>query len=806
MEITSIQALLSESQKQRIQAMRNSLIQSTPGICPERARIYTQIYQQNVYEPPILKRAKALNAYLNKVSLSLDENELIPGWQTSHARYAPIFPEYSWKWVYEELDRFEQRHYDRFNISAEAKEELRSLLPWWEGRTVYEAIMARQPQFVLDSSTISAISWTGQATSGEGHIVVDYPMALKHGFRGILEIAVALKSCVADDDEKQVKLDFYRSVEISFEGVIAYLQRLTKLVLEKAALTSGVRQAELHQLANDLDHLQNHPPQHFRQAILVIWFVHLIEQMESNGHSVSLGRFDQYLYPYLMADLENRCLTEVEALELLEHFYLKIFSIIKLRTESHTRTQTGYPTYQNLCVGGQTIEEKDATNHLTWLCLAALADIRLSEPNFYVRVHPGTPVDFLQEALKVTRMGFGMPAFVNDQVIVPALEKRGVSHEDALDYSTMGCVEVQIPGKWGYRANGKSKLNVLKLIELAVNDGKDPATGIQLKKGQGNLAELDTFDKLVKAWREQLAFYTDAHITADNINDQVLEEMVPNAFCSALVQDCLGRGKHLNAGGAIYDSTGGCLVGIPNVGNSLAAIKKLVHDEQLVSAEEYQQAMEADFSSIRGEEIRQLILNHTPRYGEDNDETDQLTAMALQDYCDLLPQYHNMRYQRGPIGGGYLASTNTVSANITAGEVVGATPDGRRKGEPTADGISPAQGNGRKGPTAIFHSAAKLPTIEVTGGQLLNLRLNQSTLASDSAIQKLAGLVRGFFDLKGWHVQFNTISTEILKDAILHPEKYPDLIVRVAGYSALFVALDPSLQKDIIARMEHALA
>lgn len=805
MEITSIQAHLSDNQKKRIQALRASLIQSTPGICAERARIYTQVYQQNEHKPPILKRAKALSAYLNQVSLSLDDNELIPGWLASHARYAPIFPEYSWKWVYEELDRFEQRHYDRFSISAEAKEELRSLLPWWEGRTVYEAIMARQPQFVLDSTKIGAISWTGQATSGEGHMVVDYPMALEMGFSGILKRAAELNSSIPDADERQAKLDFYRSVEIAFQGVISYLGRLSHLAREKAKPATGERRAEWLQLADDLDYLQNHPPKHFRQAVLVIWFVHLIEQMESNGHSVSLGRFDQYLHPFLKADLENGCLSDSKALEMLEHFYLKIYSIIKLRTESHSRTQTGYPTYQNLCVSGQTIDAKDATNHLTWLCLAALADIRLSEPNFYVRVHPGTPADFLEEALKVTRMGFGMPAFVNDQVIVPALEKRGVSHVDALNYSTMGCVEVQVPGKWGYRANGKSKLNVLKLVELVVNDGRDPATGIQLKQGKGKLTELDTFDKLVSAWRDQLAFFTNAHITADNINDQVLEEMVPNAFCSALVQDCLGRGKQLNAGGAIYDSTGGCLVGIPNVGNSLAAIKKLVHDEHRLSAAEYQAAMDADFSSSRGEEIRQLILNHTPRYGEDNDETDQLTAMALQDYCDLLPQYHNMRFQRGPIGGGYLASTNTVSANITAGEVVGATPDGRRKGEPTADGISPAQGNGRKGPTAIFHSAAKLPTIEVTGGQLLNMRLNQSTLASDTAIRKLAGLVRGFFDLKGWHVQFNTISTAVLKDAILHPDQYPDLIVRVAGYSALFVALDPSLQKDIIARMEHAL-
>jgi len=803
MELSSLQAKLTAEQKRRIQSLRDELIHIPPGICAERARIYTQIYQQNEHEPPILKRAKALSAYLSQVTLSLDESEIIPGWQSSHPRYAPIFPEYSWEWVFEELDRFDRRNYDRFTIQPEVKEELRHVLPWWEGRTVYEAILERQPQFVLDAARIGAISWTGQATSGEGHIVVDYPMALQQGFRGILKRTRSLKEGLAGGAVQQEKIDFYSAVEIVFEGVLAYLQRWIELLRGKAQLAKDNRQAELIQLADDLEFLSSHPPLHFRQALLVVWLVHLIEQMESNGHSVSLGRLDQYLYPFLENDLKEDAISESQALELLEHFYLKIFSIIKLRSESHTRTQTGYPTYQNLCVGGQDAHEKDATNHLTWLCLAALADIRLSEPNFYVRVHPHTPQDFLEASLKVARLGFGMPAFVNDEIIIPSLEKKGVNHIDALNYSTMGCVEVLVPGKWGYRANGKSKLNVLKLVELAVNNGRDPATGLQLKKSDGCLTDLDSFDKVLHAWREQLAFYTHAHVTADNINDQVLEEMVPNAFCSALVQDCLERGKHLNAGGAVYDHTSGCLVGIINVGNSLEAIKTLVYERRLVTAAEYQEALDMNFAGNRGQEIQQLILNHTPRYGEDQDEPDELTAMALQDYCTLIQNYHNMRYQRGPIGGGYMASTNTVSANITAGEVVGATPDGRQKGEPTADGISPAQGNGRKGPTAIFHSAAKLPTIEVTGGQLLNMRLNQNTLASDTAICKLAGLLRGFFELKGWHVQFNTISTATLKDAMLHPEKYPDLIVRVAGYSALFVALDPALQRDIIARMEH---
>jgi len=440
---------------------------------------------------------------------------------------------------------------------------------------------------------------------------------------------------------------------------------------------------------------------------------------------------------------------------------------------------------------------------LSWLCLSALAEVRLSEPNFYIRLHENIDEDFLQAALKVVRLGFGMPAFVNDAIVVPSLESRGVAHDDALDYSTMGCLEVQVPGKWGYRANGKSKVNVLKVLELTLNDGCDPKTGVCLKKGMGDFTQMASFDDLLTAWREQILYYTQVHVTADNINDWALEDMVPNAFCSMLVNSCLERGKHLNQGGAIYDMTSGALVGVPNVGNALAALKKLVFEDKFLSAEDVKQALENNFEGARGEEIRQILTNLVPKYGEDNDFVDELTAAAMDDYNNIISEFKNMRYGRGPIGGNYYPSTVTISANITAGDVVGATPDGRKKNEPTADGISPSQGTGKKGPTAIFHSVSKLPTIKMTGGQLLNIRLTPDSLSTDQGIRKLSALLRTYVDMKGWHVQFNTISTDVLRDAILHPENYKDLIVRVAGYSALFVALDPVLQRDIIERMEH---
>jgi formate C-acetyltransferase len=783
------------------------LISNPPGICPERARYYTQAYQEYKQFPPIIKRAKALKSYLENKTLYLGKNDLLPGIGASHPRWASVFPEYSWRWVYDELDRFEQRRYDKFTISPDTVEELREVLPWWDGESLLDRIETRQPEYVKDATKIGVTSWTGQATSGEGHIIIDHSMVLKNGFEALSQRSATLKEALPlYEPESLNKRDFYEAVEIVCSGVLNYTERLAQEAERQAkAVDDEKRRQELTQIASDLRVVPAKPAQNFRQALMTVWLLHLIEQIESNGHSVSLGRLDQYLYPYLKTDLESGALTEDDALELLEHFYLKLFTIIKLRPEKHSRTQSGYPMYQNLVVGGQLNDGEDAVNPLSWLCLSALAEVRLSEPNFYIRLHPTIDEAFLQEALKVVRLGFGMPAFVNDEIIVPSLEGRGVSHGDALNYSTMGCLEVQVPGKWGYRANGKSKVNVLKVLELTLNGGRDPKTGINLSPLPGDITQMATFEDLMDAWNQQIQYYTKVHVTADNINDWTLEQLTPNAYCSLLVNDCLERGKHLNQGGAIYDMTSGALVGVPNVGNALAALKKLVYEDEVLTQEEVKQAIDSNFEGERGEEIRQILMNKVPKYGEDEDYVDDLTAEALNSYCDIIPEFKNMRYGRGPIGGNFYPSTVTISANITAGDVIGATPDGRKKSEPTADGISPSQGNGRKGPTAIFHSVAKLPTLKVTGGQLLNIRLTPDSLSTEVGVKKLSAMLRGFVDMKGWHVQFNTVSTEILRDAMVHPENYKDLIVRVAGYSALFVALDPGLQRDIIERMEHAL-
>lgn len=792
---------------ERIKRLKDEVVSIKPKICIERARLITESYKETESLPMVMRRAKALEKILLNMSIYISEGELIVGNQASKPRSAPIFPEYSWDWIAEEIDSFDKRPSDRFEIAEDDKKELLSILKYWKGKTVKDRVLATQTEDVLEDRKIGVLGWEGNVTAGQGHIVVDYEMALNKGFKGIIEDSrEKLKSLNLSDPEDLRKKPFYEAVIIAFNAGIQFGKRYANLAQKLACEeTNPIRKKELEAISEICNWVPENPPRNFKEAIQIIWFVQLILQIESNGHSISLGRFDQYMYPYYKKDIEKGILTKEEALELIECFYIKLFSVNKIRPWSHTRFVSGYPTYQNLIVGGQTKDGRDATNELSYLCLDALADIRLSEPNFYVRYHENMPKDFLKKCIEVIKIGFGMPALVNDKVIIPSLMNRGVTLEDAMNYSTMGCLEVQVPGKWGYRANGKSKFNLLKILELALNNGVDPRTGIQLCPGEGNLTDFKSFDDVMKAWEKQLKFFMELQVTADNINDLAMEELAPDVFCSALVQDCLGRGKTLMEGGAVYDMMSGCQVGVANVGNSLSAIKELVFDKKVISLEDLDKALKNNFEGIEGKRIQELLINRAAKYGNDDDSVDLITKEAFDIYVNGIENYKNTRYGRGPIGGIFIPATVTISANVPSGAVVGATPDGRKAGEPTNDGVSPVHGTEKHGPTAVIKSVTKLSTLLMTGGQLLNMRFNKTMLNSEETIEKFMALIRTFFDRYGWHVQFNMISSEVLKEARRNPEKYKDLVIRVAGYSAVFVSLDPTVQEDIINRMEYQL-
>jgi formate C-acetyltransferase len=746
------------------------------------------------------------------MTVFIGQGELIVGNQASSARAAPIFPEYSIHWIEEEMDDFASRSADVFVVHPEVKEQLLGeVLPYWRGKTLYDRVMSTLPDHVKQAQEIGAISGRGNITSGDGHIIVDYPRVLRLGLQGVIEEAEeALRSLPLYEADALRKRPFLESAIIACRAAVRFAARYAEKAESQAqAQPDPIRRAELERIAQACRRVPAMPPRTFHEAVQSVWFVHLITQIESNGHSFSLGRFDQYTYPFYQADCQAGRLTEEESLELLQCLWLKLFSVKKIRPWAHTRFGIGYATYQNVTVGGQTPDGQDATNELSYIVLRTIRETRLTQPNVSARYHSRTPERFLMECARTIRMGFGMPAMKNDEIIVPALLEKGVRPEDARDYAIVGCVEAAVPGKWGYRNTGMAFLNLLKVLELAYNAGRDPNTGIALHHGHGDLVSFQSFDELYDAFREQLHFYTQCHMVIDSVGDMALEDLVPDAFCSALVADCIVRGKTVKEGGSVYDVVSGLESGVANVANALMALKLLVYGDGespvrgRLSGEEVKRALETDFAGTEGERIRQRLLS-APKYGNDVDEVDELASRVFMDYLADAEKYRTTRYGRGPIGGTYAGSTSNISANVPLGQSVCATPDGRLAGEPIAEGVSPFRGTDVRGPTAVMRSATKLPTIKMIS-QLLNLRLSPGSLDTQEGLRRLVRLLRGFQTLKGWHVQFNTVSTEVLVDAQTHPEKYRDLVVRVAGYSALFTTLDKATQDDIIARTAHEL-
>lgn len=793
--------------KDRIEKFRTRYIAVEPSVCAERAVLYTKAYQENSDNPIIIRRALAFARVMRKMTIYIDPESLLVGNQASAPRCAPVCPEYACGWLEEEMDTLDKRSSDRFQISQDVKRELRNILPFWKGHTLKGRAWCVQPEAVLQDKEVGVLGWEGNITAGDGHIIVDYESIVRRGLRDFIEeVARRNDALKLYEPEDLRKMYFYRAALITLNGLMDYIARFERLSLKQAAIEPDEERAqELRDIAQRCTNLQLRAPQSFLEALQLVWFVHVALHIETNGHSLSLGRIDQYLYPFYRADVESGALVPQTAWDALGSLYIKIFGNIKLRSWGSTKTQLGYPTYQNICLGGQTADGVDATNELSFLCLDVLAHTRLSEPNMYIRVHPGTPQAFMRKATEVLRLGFGMPAMVNDEVIIPSLIERGIEAQDAIGYSTFGCAEVLVPGKWGHRANGKCKVNVLKVLEISLNGGTDPISGVHTLDGIKPLTACETFDEVLDGYRRTLEHYMKLQVTADNINDMIMEELTADALTSALVNDCLKRGKTIKQGGAVYDIISGCLVGVPNVGNALYAVKDLVYDKQKISREALAGALAQNFAGAQNARIRRLLFAEAEKYGNDLDNVDAMVVETSDFYYKNILNFHNMRYGLGPIGGNFTSSTVTISGNVPSGRAVGATPDGRYAFEPTCDGVSPMHGTQKGGPTAVFNSVTKLSTRYVSGGQLLNMRFQPQLIATPEQADKFIALVRTYFQHEGWHVQFNMVSNDVLRDAQQHPENYRDLVVRVAGYSALFTALDSDTQNDIIHRTEFAI-
>ena len=791
----------------RMHDFREELLNAKPMVCVERAKITTQTYRENMDQPLAIRRALMYRNVLNGMSIFIEPQTLLAGNQASSNRAAPIFPEYAMDWVIDELDQFDQRDGDRFYITEENKQVLRDIAPFWEHNTTKERGLAAMPESAKVFYDLGIIKAEGNITSGDAHVAVNYRRMLQKGLKEYRARAEQkLRELDLTEAENLHKSYFYRAVLIVVAATGAFAKRYANLAFKMAQEESDEgRRAELLEMSRVLNKVPYEPAETFYEAVQALWLVHLCLQIESNGHSLSYGRMDQYLDPYYEKDLQEGRITEETACELLANLWLKTYTINKIRSWSHTRFSAGSPLYQNVTVGGQTPDGKDAVNPLSFLILRSVAQTRLTQPNLTVRYHKNLPADFMQEAIEVMRLGFGMPAFNNDEIIIPSFIAKGVKPEDAYDYSAIGCVEVAVPGKWGYRCTGMSFLNFPKSLMIALNDGVDIESGIKVCEGVGHFKDMTSFDQVMAAWDKIIREFTRQCVIIDNCCDTVLEKDTADILCSALCDDCIERGLNLKEGGAVYDFISDLQVGIANQGDSLAAIKKCVFEDHAMTPAQLWDALMNNFAGEEGEHIRKLLIA-APKYGNDDDYVDSLTRASYDIYIDELSHYHNTRYGRGPIGGVYYAGTSSISANVPQGAGTTATPDGRKAGEPLAEGCSPSHAADKHGPTAVFKSISKLPTDKITGGVLLNQKVNPQMLEKEENRQKLIAMLRVFFDtLHGFHVQFNVVSRETLKDAQVHPENHRDLIVRVAGYSAFFNVLSRQTQDDIIERTEQVI-
>jgi len=796
----------------RTRQLRDTMLAVTPKLCSERARLYTESWKETEGQPTVIRRAKALEKILGGMSIFIRPGELIVGNQASDVRAAPVFPEFYMRFIREELDgkpcRFEERPGDPFRVSQEDEEILREVADWWEGKTMtdykHQILPEEAYKACYDVEAIEIYTW-GEG-GGSGHFVADYPKVLNKGMYGIIR--------EAEERAKPLKLwepgameqkEFLEAVSIALRAAIGFAQRYAVLARGMADKEADPkRQAELAKIAEHCEWVPGKPARTFWEAMQSLWFAHLIVQIESNGHSMGYGRFDQFMYPFYRKDIDQGRITPEEVVELLECLWIKTTEINKVRDWDATRVVMGYPMFQQLTVGGQTVDGKSAINDLSWLALEATANQKIIQPSLSVRWWNECPDNFLLKCCEVINIHRGgQPAMYSDEVIIPSQMGVGISLEDSYDYAIDGCVSITEPGK-ARREGPSAGYNMHKVLEVALFNGRDPRTGIQLCPNPGNkdLSTFESFDEVMAAVKHQLEYYDRQGAIALLSIERAYAELTPTPFASALMDDCIQRGKDIEWGGAHYNTLFLRGVGMSNVGNSLAAIKKLVFEDKKLTGAQIRHALETNFEDTSttptGTEIQQMLLA-VPKYGNDDD------------YVDLLvkePTLHAMRDVRrytswtGGRGGFALLP---VSQNVPFGEIIGATPDGRKAGVPTAEGCSPTRGTDVKGPTAAVKSVAKLDHVLADSGSLLNQKFNPAVLKDVSGLRKLAALIKTYFDLKGMHIQFNVVSAETLRDAQKHPEEYADLMVRVAGYSALFVSLDPAVQEDIIMRTEHSI-
>lgn len=781
--------------KNRIDMMNDRLKNSKPQLDVERARLVTEAYEKFSDYTPVMRRAKAFEYILDNMEPNMQDGELIVGSQTTRVRGVPVFPEFGAKWVIDEIDMFPVRGTDPIVVPAETKAELIPILESWGENTFDVQSTAVLDEYVLRAQDCGVLS-VGARTTGMGHISPDYPKILPMGLRGVINSAKEMiaKTTVQTPEDMR-KVDFWNSNIISCEAVIRFAHKFSDHAAKLAeAETDPTRKAELLKIADVCSNVPENEPRDFWEALQFVWFIQLTIQIEDNGHSIAVGRLDQNLYPYYKKSVLEGDFPAEDAEELLAAFYIKCTEILKLRDSFDSLAFAAYPMWQQMAIGGLTRDGKDATNELTFAVFKAWDLVKTVQPTMALQVNDNTPKELMDVALGMVQKGYAIPAFYNDNLVSNLLINKGATVEDSRDWTVHGCVEPYVQGKSDGRPN-VGYVNAAKCIELVLNNGWDPVAKCEMGLKTGDPSTFTSIKDFEDALHKQIVHFVKVMCEAYTKVCAMHALYVPKGYASALVTDCIGRGKSLEEGGALYNSSGVFLVAMANGADCLEAIDYVVFQEKMMDIKAFNEILLNNYEG--NERLRNIILNKVDKYGNDRERVDGYANRMIRAYNAEMVKYRDSR------GGTYENCILSTSFNVLQGKTIGATPDGRLAGEPVSDNASPMVGRDVTSPTATIKSVASIDQCDCNNGALFNIKFDPNIVQGEEGKEILRNVIQSYFDMNGEHIQINVVDAETLIDAQEKPQDYKNLLVRVAGYSAYFVELDKEVQNNIIGRTAH---
>lgn len=783
---------------ERVEKIRQNYVSTKPHISYERAWSWTKSFLKTEGQAHIIRTAQAFKDTCDELSVNIWEGELIVGTSGEYRKCAILTPEFGWQWINEEIDTFPERSQDPYEVTPEQVDFIKkNIFPYWKGKSVEEAFLSRIPEETkiigVDTGFLDTDSkWR----NGVGEISPDYiDVLLPKGYGGIKKEAeehlANLSEAIAEDRKK---IDYYKSIVLICDGMInlgrRYAQKAEEMARDEKDAT---RKAELLEIAEICSVIPENPPKTFREAVQFVWFVQLGGILAENPLAWNPGRFDQYMFPYYDADVKAGKLTRDEALELIQLLWLKYSEWAWTISKNTAGFFAGYTNFENLTIGGTKVDGSDATNEISYLAIQATREIMTHQPTLSCRIHPDCPKEFMEAVTELVSTGCGFPAIHSDRTGYQMLSNLGYDPIDARDWNNCGCV---VPhSRKTFEWTSACTINFAAALEFALNEGKSRLTGKQVSVSEKNPKEFESYEEIVEAWKKQFRNLVKHGVISLVTAQEIHKEIGHRPFMSACNEYCMKNGADLVDGGAKYNIgpvfTG---VGLSVTANSLAVIKKLVYEDKVTTLSEIIDALDADWEGY--EELRQKAIA-CPKYGNDDDYVDLIARNLADFYREEVVKYKDI------YGSHFVTAFMGISNYLPTGKVLGATPEGRHAKEPINEGVSPVTGTDTSTCLAALRSAAKMKHDMHSGGTLLNLRLNHDLVATKRGRANLGAMLQSYFALGGFHVQFNTISNEVLKDAQKDPDKYRSLLVRVAGYSAQFTNLSKEMQDSIMARNAH---